>query len=183
MNWRKWNHALHRDIGYLCVGLTIVYALSGIAVNHIRDWNPNYKTTRTVTQVMPSKFRGVISEEQVFQLLRQLGEKSSYENIFQHDPESVVIFVDGRTIDYHFPSGKVVHERLEPRGFWHQVNFLHLNHPKKAWTWMADIYAGGMILLALTGLLLLPKGKMRKRCVILTAAGCGIPILFLLIYY
>lgn len=183
MSWRKWNHALHRDIGYLCIGLTLVYALSGIAVNHINDWNPNFKVTRTEVKIAPSSFRGVVTESQVLSLMRQLGETGGYENLFQHDPESVTIFVEGRVIDYHFPSGRIVFERLEPRGFWHQVNFLHLNHPKKAWTWMADIYAGGMILLALTGLFLLPKGKMRKRCVILTAAGSGIPILFLLLYY
>lgn len=43
MNWRKWNNILHRDIGYLTVGLTIVYAISGISVNHIEHWNPNYE--------------------------------------------------------------------------------------------------------------------------------------------
>ncbi|PLX99081.1 MAG: hypothetical protein C0623_10295 [Desulfuromonas sp.] len=183
MNWRKWNHALHRDIGYLCIGLTLIYALSGIAVNHIRDWNPNYKVVKSITQLPPSGFTGVISEDQVLQLLGKLGEKSTYDNIFQNDPESVMVFVEGRVIQYDFPSGKVVHERIEPRSFWYPLNFLHLNHPKKAWTWMADLYAGGMILLALTGLLLLPKGRMRKRCLILTAAGCGIPILFLMLYY
>ena len=30
--WRRWNNVLHRDLGYLCVALTIVYAISGIAV-------------------------------------------------------------------------------------------------------------------------------------------------------
>ena len=27
MNWRKWNNLIHRDLGYLCFGLTIVYIL------------------------------------------------------------------------------------------------------------------------------------------------------------
>jgi hypothetical protein len=43
MKWRKWNNILHRDIGYLVVGLTIIYCISGIAVNHVQDWNPSYK--------------------------------------------------------------------------------------------------------------------------------------------
>lgn len=183
MSWNNWNRALHRDIGYLCIGLTLIYALSGIAVNHISDWNPNYRIVKKTSQVAPSQFRGVISEEQVLNLLRLLGENSTYDNIFQDDPESVTVFTEGRVIEYHFPSGEVTHERLEARGFWHHVNFLHLNHPKKAWTWMADIYAGGMILLALTGLFLLPQSRMRVRCLALTAAGCGIPLLFLLFYY
>jgi hypothetical protein len=43
INWRKWNRAIHRDLGYLCFGLTLIYTISGIAMNHIQDWNPNYK--------------------------------------------------------------------------------------------------------------------------------------------
>ena len=41
--WRRWNNILHRDIGYVCVALTVIYAVSGIAVNHIHDWNLNYR--------------------------------------------------------------------------------------------------------------------------------------------
>ena len=42
MNLSKLNRVSHRDIGYLIAGLTIIYALSGIALNHKNDWNPNY---------------------------------------------------------------------------------------------------------------------------------------------
>ena len=183
MSWRRLNHALHRDIGYLCIGLTLVYALSGIAVNHVGDWNPNFKVVRATSQLPPSSFSGVVSEDQVLQLLRQIGEPSVYDNYFQNDPESVRVFVNDRIIDYHFASGEVIHERVEPRSFWHPLNFLHLNHPKKAWTWMADLYAIGMVLLALTGLLLLPKGKMRPRCLLLTVIGFALPLFFLALYY
>ena len=53
IQWRKWNRLIHRDLGYLCAGLTVVYAVSGLAVNHVRDWNPNYKTTEAVFNVGP----------------------------------------------------------------------------------------------------------------------------------
>ena len=42
MSWRKLIIATHRDVGYFFAGLTVIYAVSGIAVNHIEDWNPNY---------------------------------------------------------------------------------------------------------------------------------------------
>ena len=51
--WRRWNNVLHRDLGYLCVALTVVYAVSGIAVNHIHDWNPNYKIEHVEQKVDP----------------------------------------------------------------------------------------------------------------------------------
>ena len=40
---RKLLRALHRDVGYIAVGLTLVYALSGLALNHIQDWDPNFR--------------------------------------------------------------------------------------------------------------------------------------------
>ena len=81
-------------------------------------------------------------------LLRRIGEPTTYDNIFQYDPASVTVFVEGRVIEFDLATGQVQHERVEPRIFWHAINFLHLNHPKKAWTWVADIYAGGLILIA-----------------------------------
>ena len=33
--WRGWLRAVHRDFGYLAVGFTLIYAVSGIAINHI----------------------------------------------------------------------------------------------------------------------------------------------------
>ena len=32
---RKWNRIIHRDLGYIAVGLSLVYAISGVVVNHI----------------------------------------------------------------------------------------------------------------------------------------------------
>ena len=32
--------AVHRDFAYFYVGLIIAFALSGIFLNHRRDWNP-----------------------------------------------------------------------------------------------------------------------------------------------
>ena len=43
--WRKWNIAIHRDFGYFFFGMTLIYAISGIALNHLDDWNPKYILT------------------------------------------------------------------------------------------------------------------------------------------
>lgn len=182
MNWRKWNYLLHRDIGFVCVGLTLLYALSGIAVNHVRDWNPNYSIERETVLIGPIQPAGIISEKTVRTILQQLGESKVQESYFQPDPENVWIFVDGRVTKAHLPSGEILHERFERRTFWYPLNFLHLNHAKGGWTWMADIYAVALAFLAISGLLMLRKKTMR-RGIVLTAAGFIIPITFLLIYY
>lgn len=184
MSFRRINHALHRDIGYLCIGLTLIYGLSGIAVNHLQDWNPNYTMERAVSKIPPSSYRGVVSETMVLDMLRLIGERPAYENIFQSDPESLTVFVDGRVIQFHLPTGVVEHERVKRRPVWHALNFIHLNHAKKTWTWVADVYAAGLILLSLTGgLALLSKGKFRVRCLVLSIIGILIPIIPLLLYY
>ncbi len=39
---RKWSRILHRDIGYFFIFTSLIYGISGIALNHMSDWNPNY---------------------------------------------------------------------------------------------------------------------------------------------
>lgn len=183
MNWRRLNHALHRDIGFLCVGLTLIYALSGIAVNHLQDWNANYSIERVSLQIDPLP-SGVVSSAQIPQVLRQLGETKISKKHFQPDPDNLWLYVDKRMIRVHLPSGNVQAEKPQRRPFWYRLNFLHLNHAKKAWTWVADIYAAGLFLLALTGMLLLPKRRdLKRRALMLSMTGVVIPIFFLLLYY
>ncbi len=38
MKARTINNALHRYLGYFFFGMTVVYAFSGLALNHIHDW-------------------------------------------------------------------------------------------------------------------------------------------------
>ncbi len=183
MNWRRLNHALHRDIGFLCVGLTLLYALSGIAVNHVHDWNPNYAIERVALQIDPLP-PGVIGSAQLQQVLRQLGETTVSKKHFQPDPENLWLYADTRVIRIHLPSGRVEAEKPQRRSFWYRLNFLHLNHARQAWTWVADLYALGLLLLALTGLLLLPKrADLKRRALMLSLAGILLPVFFLLLYY
>lgn len=183
MNWRKWNYAVHRDLGFLCIGLTLIYALSGIAVNHIADWNPNYVIERIEAQVTPLP-SGVINPAIIPGILQQLGERGAHENAFQPDADNLWIYIEKRIIRVHLPSGKVKHEIAKRRPFWYPLNYLHLNHPKKAWTWVADVYAGALFLLAGSGLLMISKKSgLKKRGLLLTVAGVLLPLLFLVIYY
>jgi len=51
--WRAWLRALHRDVGYLALGFTVIYSLSGIAMNHIDDWDPNFHATEITRRITP----------------------------------------------------------------------------------------------------------------------------------
>ena len=184
MKWRKWNNIIHRDLGYLCVGLTIIYAVSGVAVNHVQDWNPNYIVEKMEQRIEPISTIDTISVATVLGILENLGETKSYRNYFRPDSQSVQIFLQGTTIFVNLKTGKVIQESVKNRPIFREMNFLHLNHPKKLWTWFADIYAISLALLAITGIFVI-KGKngFKGRGKWLILIGVVLPVIFLVFYF
>jgi len=180
MNWRHWNNALHRDIGFLCIGLTLVYAISGVAVNHISQWNPSYRVERIETNIGPV-FGNPTDADTIRTILARLDETGKLESSYRPDPHSLQLFVDGRSILIDLGTGHVVHDRAIPRPVLREMNFLHLNHPKKSWTWIADVYAVALGFLAVSGMLMIRR-KTMHRGVVLTGIGFVIPLLFLVLY-
>jgi hypothetical protein len=183
MKWRKWNNIIHRDLGYLCFGLTIIYVISGVAVNHIHDWNPTYAIERVTSSVDLNSVDPSDNNALALTVLSQLDERAPLKNIFRADANTLKIFVNNNNITVDLPSGSVFQEKSQKRTLLFQVNFLHLNHAKKLWTWFADLYAVALGLLAITGLFIL-KGKkgITGRGAWLTGIGFLIPIFFLWLY-
>jgi len=180
MNWRHWISVLHRDIGFLCIGLTLIYAISGVAVNHISQWNPSYSVERVETNIGTVSGRPM-DPGTIRRILARLGETGQLESSYRPGPHSLQLFVEGRSILVDLDSGRVVHDRAIPRPGLREMNFLHLNHPKKNWTWVADIYAVALGFLAASGMLMIRR-KTMSRGVILTTIGFVIPLLFLALY-
>ena len=48
---RRWARIIHRDLSYFFAGVVVVYAVSGIVLNHKRDFNSNYSVRRTELQM------------------------------------------------------------------------------------------------------------------------------------
>ena len=178
--WRRWSIVLHRDVGYLAVALTIAYAISGIAVNHIADWNPNYRVTKTFTTVAPIAVTDASAI--VTTAMERLQLTEAPRSSFQPDSNTMQLFYKGTTYHVDLPTGKVMVEATRSRPVLFEMNQLHLNHSKRAWTWIADIYALALLLLAITGLFVL-KGKngIMRRGAWLTAAGF-LPIVFWFVF-
>ena len=180
MKWRRWNYVLHRDIGFLCVGLTLAYAISGVAVNHLSQWNPSYRIERVEANIGP-----VVGNPNdpgtIRTILARLGEQGKLESSYRPDPSSLQLFVEGRSILVELASGAVVHDRALPRAGLREMNFLHLNHPKKAWTWVADLYAMALAFLAISGLFMIRKETLR-RGLLLSCSGIACPLFFLWLY-
>lgn len=184
IKWRRWNAAIHRDLGYLCVGLTVVYAVSGVAVNHRADWNPSYRVSERSMPVDDLDASAPASPGYVGAVLRRLEVTGAVRGTFRPDPASLRIFLDGTTVDVDLAAGRAVVQEVRDRPGLRQANFLHLNHPRKLWTYMADVYALALALLAVTGLFVLRgRNGITGRGAWLTAAGVVVPAAFLLFYF
>jgi len=182
--WRKWVRILHRDIGYIAAGLTVIYAISGLAVNHANDWNPNYSIEKSIMKIDPIPDSMLTSSTLITEILAKAGETGKLKSFFLPDSNTINIFVDGNTITVNLKKGELTQEKITSRAIIRESNFLHLNSPKKIWTWVADLFAVALLFLAITGLFMI-KGKngITGRGAWLAAIGILIPVAFLIIYY
>lgn len=178
--WRKWFRVIHRDFGYLFFGVTLVYAISGIAINHLDDWNPNYVIT---TEDIQTDLGPGASKAEIIKMLKENEEDKNYKNHYFPDNTNLKVFLKNGSVYVNLNSGRGLIEKNMRRPVFREMNYLHYN-PVKWWTWFSDLYAGALIALAITGIFLV-RGKkgITGRGAWLTILGIAIPIIYLLIYY
>lgn len=181
---RRWNNAIHRDVGYLCIGMTLIYAISGIVLNHFKSGDlphPDYaKSYKEVIVPLPAD--GNVSESYVFSVLDRLGEKNNYKS-YIIGKNSLEIFLVKGSVFIDLTNGNAQVEKKTTLYGIREFNLLHYNNIKKLYTWFSDLYAAGLIFLAITGMFVL-KGKngILRRGAWLTLIGILLPALFLLFY-
>jgi len=182
--WRRYNNAIHRDFGYFFFGVTLIYAISGIALNHkvMKDWNPEYVIKRKEILLNDSVTKEKATKEYVIGMLKLFEEEHNYKNHYFPYPDELKIFLEDGSVVVNTATGKATMDINRKRQVFNQFNFLHYN-PNRWWTWFADIYAGALAILALTGLFVL-KGKngITRRGAWITVAGVLIPIIFLFLF-
>lgn len=178
---RKWSRILHRDFGYFFIGTTLIYALSGIALNHMHDWNPNYSVKLTTFTSDLDFRKGENLDQNVKKLVEEVAPNEGFKKFYFPQNDVLKIFLDGgSSIVVNSQTGQGQVELLKKRPIFYHANYLHYN-PSKWWTWFSDIFAGALILLAITSFFMV-KGKhgISGRGGIYTALGFIIPILFLI---
>lgn len=211
MRWRRRLITLHRDVGYLCVGLTLAYCISGVAMNHRHQWNYNQSTTtETLALGSAPKLLGTkapsagapadsapLPEAAVTRLarehqaklvqaiVRQLDQSEAPRKAFWRGPRRLSLFFgdsDRDLVDYDPVSGHAQRRLRQDRLLLRQLNFLHLNESPRIWTWLADFFAVALAFLACSGVFLV-KGKrgLKGRGGWLLAAGVAIPTLAILL--
>src|SRR5438067_8185173 len=131
--WRPLLRSLHRDTGYVAVGLTLIYARSGLAVNPIAEWDPNFHSyARTYELRQPL---GPDDQAATTTVLQRLGIHGSPRQVYRAAPDQLEILLDKRALHVNPQTGRVIDEGQKPRFFLRLANWLHLNRGKKAWTY------------------------------------------------
>jgi hypothetical protein len=178
--WRGWLRAIHRDIGYLAVGFTLIYALSGIAINHIKDWDPNFHATERTLTIAP--IPADASDAAAVKLVTDATGTGAPDDVFRAGDEIRLGYSDGTQVTAIGDTGQVTVQARSSRFFLRIANWLHYNRGKKAWTYVADIYAVMLLYLAISGIFMI-KGKLglRWRGTLLIGLGIAVPIAYVVL--
>lgn len=177
--WRGWLRAVHRDMGYLAVGLTFIYALSGLAINHLQDWDPNFTSFSREKTIPP--IGADVPDEEAFARVRAALDLPAPRDTYRAGDE-IHLSYDGREVVVYGDSGQVTDQGQQPRFFLRVANWLHYNRGKKAWTYIADAYAVLLLYLALSGMFMI-KGKLglKWRGTALVGLGAAVPIAYVVL--
>jgi hypothetical protein len=180
MNIRKTLRSLHRDFGYLIVGITFIYTVSGIALNHRQDWNPHYSLISEEAS-FPVSGQIEFSKDEIKTLLNSFIYQPVYKKHFVTKDSIIKIFVE--EVLYLPKSGKAELEVLKKRPFFYPINKIHLAQTDRIWIWISDAMAVLLLFVAISGLFLL-KGKLgiTGRGLWLTSIGIIIPLVIILFF-
>lgn len=173
---RKWLRIIHRDLGYVMVGITIIYGISGYVLNHMDGKDPAYETIEG-TAILPAGL-STIQLEEAWVLKSNL---PVLKRILPIDGEHYRLMLDGGIGVYQSSDGEVVYEQHRKKPFVYFINKLHYNKVG-GWTIMGDIFAFTLIFFALSGLFMVKGSKgLGGRGKWYLLIGLAIPIAYLFI--
>lgn len=156
-NLRKWSRILHRDIGFFFLGASLIYGLSGIALNHLKDWNPNYVVDLKDIKI-DNVFEKGASKDEIIEWVDDNNFNGKYKTHYYPEPNQAKIYLTNSiTVYLNLDDGMAEVETLKKRPIFYHINYLHYN-PSKWWTWFSDAFAGSLILFAVTALFMV-RGK------------------------
>lgn len=153
---RRLNVATHRDLGYFFSSLIIIYCISGLALNHINDWNPDFIISKKTVSIGSALSGHDINKTLLARLGSLVGE-SRYKVYDIPVQGQLKIYYDNASLHVNFDKHSGIYEKVERRPLFYQSNVLHRNS-LKGWKWVSDIFAIMLIIISVTGLFIL-KGK------------------------
>ena len=173
---RRLNVATHRDLGYFFSALIIIYCISGIALNHINDWNSDFIIFKKHITLKKQSAKEDVTDKFIQSFGSQVGEEKFKVYDFPTS-DQVKIYYDDATLHLNFSTKTGIYERVTKRPFFYETNVIHRNS-LVGWKWVSDIFGILLIVITVTGMFVL-KGKhgITGRGKWLIAAGFIPPII------
>lgn len=173
---KKWLRNTHRDLGFLMVGVCLVYAVSGILLNHMNGKDPAYKTVENSLNVGKD-----LSTKDITLLWQRKSELPELRKVFKENETTYNLMLDGGIGKYDTKTGLVQYEHHTKRELIYWINKLHYNKVN-GWSFMADFFAASLIFFAISGLFITSKKYgIAGRGKWLLIAGILIPVLFIIL--
>ena len=171
---------LHRDLGYFYIGLIISFAISGLMMNHRDSWHPEKYTTNTRAIEVKLPAENEITDQFAEDLGKKLGidDKFRRQNI-KKGTFKISFEKNDVEIDLETGKGEIVSFNKTP--IISQTMKLHKS-TSNWWIYYSDIFAIGLIAIALTGTIMIKGGKFswKERGWKLALVGIIFPLLFIL---
>ena len=143
---------IHRDLGFFLVGITLVYAVSGILLNHLSGNDPAFRVESKILQ-LPAN----LTDNDLSAIWQDDNGLPPLKRIMRIDESKMRVFLEGGLGEYNVSNGSLSYTFNQKRVLIYWINRLHYNKVKN-WSPVADFFAGSLILLAVTGLFIV-KGK------------------------
>ena len=164
---------IHRDLGFFVVGISLVYGISGIILNHLGTSNPAFHK-----EVRDIQFPACLTETELTAAWNADKTLPPMKRIMRMDENRSRLFLEGGIGIYQSSTGNLNFEVHKKRDLIYWINRLHYNKVK-GWGPVADFYAGALIFLAVSGIFIV-KGK---RSIVGSGkwyllAGILIPVLY-----
>ncbi|WP_347840937.1 PepSY-associated TM helix domain-containing protein [uncultured Draconibacterium sp.] len=182
MKFRKLLRSLHRDFGYFILGMTMVYCISGIYLNHRHDFNPDYKIFTNDFRVELDQ-KQHYSDDEIKHIVESVRKDVVYKKHYVDKQGDIKVFIANGEVLIDPETGEGTMRYLQRRPLIFGMNKLHKSAIGSLWKWISDLMAVILLFVAISGLFLV-KGKrgLLRWGWWLTIAGFIVPLIFVILF-
>lgn len=148
----RWLRIIHRDLGFLMVGICLVYGISGMLLNHMNGKDPAFRTEERKVQLPAA-----LSQQELLLSWNDRKDLPGLKKVLPVDEHHQRLMLEGGIGVYNSATGDVDYELHTKRQWIYWINKLHYNR-LKGWSVMGNVFAVSLIFFALSGLFMV-KGK------------------------
>jgi hypothetical protein len=157
-------------------GICLVYAISGILLNHMDGSDPAYNTEERSVQIDKG-----LTQEELKVLWNDKKDLPPVHKVMRIDEEHYRLMLRGGIGVYNAANGHADYEIHSRREFIYWINKLHYNKVK-GWSVMGDLFAASLIFFAISGLFIVAgKHGIGGRGKWYLIAGILIPVIYIVL--